>query len=278
MGDGLYRDEGDDSQGPARDFGFEFYASGPRTLKDTTLAMDTSDGWFTVHFPTVLLHVQKRAFEGHDPFQRDDYVSQKVYVQFPKAVRVNRAWVYSTGAEGDSYGWGTKDVVTCPPPPSASSQQSYSYHLHQTKPLLIPAAGDSHLEAAPTVGDTIVVPDASKPLENKQCADPFDEPEARVALRADYTVMSAYTRAVSTARIEVALDKAGNVLDAWTWQSSGSALEDKLAVQAARRSLFAAGRSYCQNVPSILLFGVEFGGYEGGFERTRSHQNVIDVR
>jgi TonB family protein len=61
-----------------------------------------------------------------------------------------------------------------------------------------------------------------------------------------------------TAGVVVAVERDGSVVDAWLWESSGTPLLDRAAMDQARKSTFVPGRAFCRNVPGYFLLRSEF--------------------
>lgn len=259
-----YARVGPDNAGdqPGALYGFNLSALGTRTLAQTTLAFDTSAGWFTVDVPAVTLDAKERHYHSATvSFMRRDYVSPAMYVRFPQDVTINHAWVYSASAQDDGpFGWQTKGNVACDPPAVESPQQAKRalYRSSETFYTLADADGDK-LSQVPRAGSLVIPAVSSKPLESAACAEPFSVPVVKIQAVPRYPEVARDQNAgEGTVSVQVALSGDGSLLDAWVWGPSGNTAFDEAAVRAARQSTYSGARAYCRDVPGRYFFRVTF--------------------
>lgn len=255
--------QSDGATDPAPLYGFALTALGPRTISASTLAFDTSAGWYTVQLPAVTLAEKVRHYTSPVvSFTRHDYVSSVLYARFPQPVRIEHAWVSSAAAQGDgAFGWQAQGSVTCDPPPAAAADQVR--HMADLRadpfkldPKLDPKDED-HLSAAPGAMSLLLSAQASTALETAHCTDPFREATVTHQVQAHYPAVGDALNLALT-RVELAIQADGTVSDAWVWAPSGVGAFDDESVRAAKNSTYAGARAYCRAVPGTYLFDVTF--------------------
>jgi TonB family protein len=74
----------------------------------------------------------------------------------------------------------------------------------------------------------------------------------------DYPRSERTRRANGLSIVEVAVNAAGTVTDAWTFLSSGSSAFDGVALASAEASTFTPGTAFCQPAGGLYLFNAEF--------------------
>jgi TonB family protein len=241
----------------SRLFGFDLTAQGPRSVT-AILAFDTNVGWYTAALPTVAIDEKDRHYTSPwADFVRRDFVSPKMYLQFPAAVNIKHVWVYTAQATGDDFGWAAKGQVTC----AASADAAVLPNIAERPPILDPKDSDRLTDAPPPDAKRIV-PVPSAPLGQTNCGQPFADATVTTPGTPDYpTVMSVRApdgHAAGTSVIQVAINPNGTLSDAWVWGTSGFSALDNAALDAAKRSGYRGAIAYCQPVPGMYLFKVTF--------------------
>lgn len=147
---------------PAALYGFELTALGLRTVAGT-IPFDTDHGWYTADVPPVGLFAKIRAYSSIETeFSRRDFVSPRMYLNFPANVKIREAWLYRASALNDgAFGWQRQGMVQCPP------QVAVTGGIHLQDP--------DELSAPPTASSLILSPIASAPLMSSDCAVPYKD-------------------------------------------------------------------------------------------------------
>lgn len=242
-------------------YGFNLSALGPRTITAATLAFDTSGGWYTLSVPPVALGEKDRHYSGAGVrFVRRDYVSAKLYVRFPQAVNIDRAWVFTANAQNDGpFGWQAQGNVACDPPGAPSPAQATRFPKRPAPFYTLAQADTDGLTEVPVSSSVILAAARSKPLENSTCADAFREATVKTQAVPQYPdVMRGQVSMPATVSVEVAIKSDGSLADAWVWGPSGFAAFDDAALRAAKLSTYQGARSYCRAVPGAYFFRVNF--------------------
>lgn len=240
---------------PAALYGFDLEAMGPRSLT-ATLAFDTSGGWFKIDVPPVTLTERVRHYTSVSAyFTRTDFVSPVMYVRFPQAVTLSHTWVYTARTSDDGpFGWAKQGQVTCDPPGTAKATGPIGRFAARLDPKDLDALSDP-----PAQRSFIAAAQRTAPLETGTCSDPFADATATDIVSPDYPMaLRGFSTRVLSSSIEVAIDAAGNVADAWVWGPSGAEAADAASLAAARATKYKAGRAYCRNVPGLYMFRVTF--------------------
>jgi hypothetical protein len=170
-----------------------------------------------------------------------------MYVEFPSAVTVTHAWVYSASIQGGGAAKSSDSLVVCPPMVSHVERQASVMQL-QMDP-----AENALLAAMPTIGAVHLKASASERLNSSNCSEPFHAAgPQRQALLGFPGLPDDSPDAMSI--VDVAINPDGTLRDEWVWQSAGSFDYDQEALKAARRSTYTGARAYCQGVPAIYRF------------------------
>ena len=246
--------------GPAtgsRLYGFDLAAQGPRSVA-AMLAFDTDAGWFTATLPPVVIAEKDRHYTSPwADFVRRDWVSAKMYLQFPVALKVKHAWVYTAQATGDQFGWTSKGPVSC----AASADAAVPQNFAERPPILDPKDSD-RLSDPPPANAKPLVPVTSAPLGQMKCGQPFADASVTTQSPPDYpSVMSVRApdgHAAGTSVIQVAINPNGTLSGAWIWGTSGFSALDNAALDAAKRSGYRGAMAYCEPVPGMYFFKVTF--------------------
>jgi TonB family protein len=199
-------------------------------------------------------------------FVRRDYVSPVLYVQFPKAVDVSHAWVFTAATQGDAlFNWDKQGTVQCEPSP----QMAYTIALQggQTVPSAhkryafykLDPQDEDHLSAPPTASALVLRAQQSQPLERGACAEPFRDAMVKDQAQPAYpTVMRDRDTGERSTSVMVAIGSDGTLADAWVWGPSGYEAFDDEALRAARLSKYTGPAAYCKPVPGYYFFRVTF--------------------
>jgi TonB family protein len=114
------------------------------------------------------------------------------------------------------------------------------------------------LTTAPASTATIISVEPATSPGNTARAHPFTDPQVKKAVAPEYPRSERARRTHALSIIEVALNAAGTVTDAWTFLSSGSAAFDGAAVASAGASTFTPGTAFCEPTGGLYLFNAEF--------------------
>ena len=240
--------DGDAATG-SRMFGFDLSAQGPRTVT-AMLAFDTDAGWFTAAVPPVAIGEKDRHYTSPwADFMRRDFVSAKMYLQFPAAVKVRRAWVYAAQAADDDFGWTAQGQVKC----SASAAIAVPPNVTEPPPTLDPKDSD-RLNDPPPANAKPLIAVKSAALGRTNCGQPFSDAAVTTQTSPDYPrVLSVHApggAAGGTSIIQVAINADGTLSDAWIWGTSGFSALDNAALDAAKHSGYRSAIAYCEPVPA----------------------------
>jgi hypothetical protein len=204
-------------------------ANSPRTILSAKIIADTDGGWYSWDVSKVPVTPQGTA--------GDEESARRVAV-FDKAVFVRHAWILQARTSGDTvYGWDAEGEVACGIPHFAHAEFS---------PQTPQNAQD--LPRDPTT--------PIAPPYDVHCAHPFAE--ARVVRAAQPVYPHFVPRMWYTAQIEVAIGDGDQLLDAWTYKSSGYKAIDLSALAAARASSYESATSYCQKADGFYIFRADF--------------------
>lgn len=221
--------------GPAQVYALYLAAMGPRSV-GAQVAFDTDAGWFTADVPSVTL-------EKTD----SSYRSPIFYVQFPKALTVQRSFVVSALSEGDGFGWASQGSVGCLPTnvePNNGIWDDIFYDptAFANLPGTLPAASS-------------IVAKPSQPLGSKNCAQPFKDAQVTKVAPPDPTPFSSQQSFAQsgTAALIVAVNADGGFADGWMARSSGNNPIDDSLLDSAKNSTYRAAIAYCQTVPSFYF-------------------------
>jgi hypothetical protein len=224
-------------------FTYTVDALSQRTV-DATLIADTDRGWFAWSVAAIpLASVTRMDQAGTWPVPYKAWVSNDLSVAIPGDVVVKHAWVTNARGTGEStFNWDAKGSIACdvpgfdaPPSPApvpsppmqiASLPSGTPVAKTTAAPFDIPTCDKPFVAAAPLNGPALN-PGALGGLNN--------------GLAAEATV------------IDVAVDGAGNVLDAWVKGSTHSAF-DKLAMTGALHSTYTGAVSYCRPAEGIAKY------------------------
>jgi Gram-negative bacterial TonB protein C-terminal len=231
----------------AASYRFRLGAISDRTVSGF-VRMQTDKGWFAAPFSGVAL---KATSQQHNDkgfaFSYQDYLSDDIVIKFPAAVSVRYAYVSQAQTKGETLlDWDKEGSVTCLPTPVAAKATP------APAPALPPISKTAIAIAARAI---------DAPLDAK-CDKPFADVELSKAGLLHVPSLFAHDNFTQvpegTAGVVVAVERDGSVVDAWLWESSGTPLLDKAAMDQARKSTFVPGRAFCRNVPGYFLLRSEF--------------------
>lgn len=237
-------------------------AEGPRSVKADVEAQ-TENGWFQFSIPEMAIVQQAVKYSTSQLlFTRNESSSALFYVRFPEgAGSVLRWWVSDAASSGDALmGWDEKGTVQCSPlaqapspgpTPDPALRKRYQAFAAERVSLPLqdydrmPGAGDVVLNAVRAAGRDL------------SCEKPFSNSSVVRPVAPDWPLGYTTTTQLQTlVRVGVAAD--GSLVDAWVFQPSGARAFDDAAVDAARRSTYAAGRAFCVAAPGMYIFRALF--------------------
>lgn len=238
---------------PATTYYYWLRALGPR-VADGIIVADTDQGWFTWTQQAVPLTWMTYTLTQQNA--KPVWVvaeSPEMSVAFPQPVHIRRTWIVSARAQADPYfGWEVKGTVTCAPPDFATMFGPNPDKIERT-----PRPSDPTPAPAPPTATAVPM---AAPSPAATCDHPF------VAAKVTAASQPVFPQAVkdegfsqyAVSEIYVAIDKTGKLADAWVFASSGYPELDRAALDAAKRSRYAAPISYCQPVYGTYLFRADF--------------------
>lgn len=243
-----------DGSGPATLYAFVLNAESARSVQGTVMVA-TSAGWYRVKFPSTALVERTYAYSGmFGDLSRTAYDSAAVYVRFPSPVGIEAAYVSDAQTSGEhDFGWDSKGDFSCLPQASNFADEApHNFHgLVQKFPR-------TDLTSAPAATASIIAAEPATSPGNDACAKPFSNVAVKKAVSPDYPQSERTRRANGLSIVEVAVNAAGNVTDAWTFLSSGSAAFDGAALASAEASTYTPGVVFCQPAGGFYLFNAEF--------------------
>ncbi len=231
--------------GSSQTYGLQLRALSDRQVS-ARVAFDTSAGWFQVDVPQTALSGSTRTIPLTYPVDIALSVSPIVYVRFPSAVRVDRAFVISAASFGDVFHWSDRGKVSCTPDAEAWADPKYSL------------ADLTGLSAPPNSTQSVLTAVSRNPLEGTACAQPFSTARVVKEAKTNYPDAARAVGASGTSIVAVAIDPDNSIADAWVQGTADDATLDAAALAAAQASTYQAARLYCQAVPSIFYLTVTF--------------------
>lgn len=263
---------------PATMFAIRLDAASARSVQGV-VGFDTTGGWYQVAVPDIpLLAVESRWSDDAVEFKRHEFLSDPIYVSFPKPVTIASAFMISATTQGESvFGWDAKGTVTCAAPSdrlntpqkypnaggdretldvltvdrSAGTQSGTTESLRRLSPKLDiepPPSGAGSVHATIPAA----VPDAS-------CRAPFAPAKVKELLQPPYPdILGREDIPFAEVLIAVAVSATGKVDAAWVFAPSGFTAIDESALHGARGSTYEPARSFCQDAPGTYLFKADF--------------------
>ncbi len=222
------------------------------------VAVDTNAGWYSVKVrPTVLnLRIEHLELRGRR-FQRTVFTSAPLYVRFPSALKVLDAFVLSASAPDETrFGWGQLGRFTCQAPAGfglTRPASPYQVAIHNTSTR-------TDLSRMPAAGEFVAQARLMTPPGSTACAHPFLNASVVRAAPASYPFGVNIPYAVNVG-VRISISPGGRLVDARVYAPSGYRALDAAALSAARRSIFRAGRSFCESAPGTYLFWVRFSPF-----------------
>jgi len=211
---------------------------------DATIIADTSRGWFTWSVTGVALAgVNRIDAAGTWPVPYKAWASRDLTVAIPGGAIVTHAWVTNARATGETtFNWDAKGSIACDVPGFEATPSP--------APLAAPLASIASLPA-----ETAVAKMTAAPFDITSCEKPFvaAAPLSGPPLNPAALGGANQGLAAEAAVIDVALDGAGNILNAWVEGSTHSAF-DKLAMSGALQSKYQGAVSYCRPAEAIAKY------------------------
>jgi hypothetical protein len=224
-------------------FTYTVGALSQRTV-DATLIADTNRGWFVwsvAGIPLALVNRMDKA--GTWPVPYKAWSSGDLSVAIPGDVIVKHAWVTNGRAIGETtFNWDAKGSIACdvpgfdaPPSPA---------------PAAAPPASIARIPP-----QTPLAKATAAPFDAATCDKPFVAAAPLSGPALNPAVLGGLTTGLTAEAtvVDVAVDGAGNVLDAWVEGSTHSAF-DKLAMTGALHSTYTGAVSYCRPVEAIAKY------------------------
>jgi hypothetical protein len=236
-------------------------AEGPRSVT-ADIEAQTENGWYAFSVPATAIVQQAVKYKTPQlTFTRNEPSSALFYVRFPDdAGKVLRWWVTDATSSGDTaLGWDARGKVNCSPYAQADPSATPSPDWQKRYPAFLAQRVDPPLpdyDRMPSTGD-LVLTAAPATRSNLFCDKPFANSTVFHAVAPTWPLGYTITEQMETlVRVDVAAD--GSLVDAWVFQPSGLHPFDDAAVEAARRSTYAAGRAFCAPAPGIYIFRALF--------------------
>jgi TonB family protein len=222
-------------------------AQSARTVSGT-LAMHTADGWYSAAFSNVRLSPYTEEWQdSFTAFSRSAFLSNVLYVRFAEPVVLISSFVHD--AQNFVCPEQREDTMLSLDTTRSYSTKTNMGDMRWSNPL--PAD-----TAPPPPGTPTLSPTPTGAPGPTDCATPFaDGAVARPAI--PRFPSPAYGFSGETV-VQVAIAASGRLDDAWVWAPSGSKMFDAAAVNAAKLADYLPARSFCEDVPSLYLFRVEF--------------------
>jgi TonB family protein len=242
-----------DGPGPATLYAFALDAQSARSVQGTVM-IATSAGWYQVKFPRTPLVARTYSYSGKfGNLSRTAFDSAALYVRFPSAVDISTAYVSEAQTFGEAdFGWDSKGEFTCLAQAGFFDAKPHSFNG------LVLNDPRTDLTTAPASGAAVLVAKPAQSPGDTSCAHPFSNPAVKKAVMPDYPRSERTRRTYGLSIVELALNAAGTVTDAWTFLSSGSAAFDGAALASAEASTFDAGTAFCKPTGGLYLFNAEF--------------------
>ena len=133
------------------------------------------------------------------------------------------------------------------------------YTVKQGSESGVPQGVATSAGTAKTVA-TPAPPATPAPTPKPACAQPHVDATTTNPVTPDTPEMAKQQGATGTVQVKVSLDPAGHVVGASVYKSSGSALLDQAAVQAAKQSSYAPEIDNCAKVAGDYIFRADFEG------------------
>jgi hypothetical protein len=247
----------DESNGLATIFAYAVNGAAPREVYGSVI-VDTDKGWFT--FPFTRAHLTRRIYHFSQGLRRWTFPtaeSEPLYVGFPMPVRIVSAYVNAAHATDDpTFNWDAKGDVVCGPPagleaPPPPPPPKGAVHAKLDDPR-------SDLNGEPAAGAPVASATSIGPPGDLSCKEPFTQATVTHEMPVDYPSQDADSRRPGTAFVDVAIDGAGNLLDAWLSVETDSRPMNDAALRAARLSTYKGGTAFCKPANGVYIFRVEF--------------------
>lgn len=226
-----------------------------------TLVMHTENGWYTLPFTNVVLtQYQEQWQDQYVRFTTPLFLSPVFYLRFSQPVTVSGWFVSEASTSGEVvFGWDAKGKVTCASgrdisvvafgAKASTSTRVSRGDLHWLNPL--PTSS-----AAPPSDTPMLTPALTSAPGSTDCAVPFADAVVTKAIAPSFPPASRGENGETFVQVAVSAD--GHLDDAWVWGPSGDKLLDAAALEAAQDSKYAPARAFCQDVPGMYFFRVQF--------------------
>jgi hypothetical protein len=224
-----------------------------------TLLVQTDGAWYVVDFPmTGLVPVEQRFHNADTRWQRDDYFSRPLYVQFPSSVSETLRWsVLAARSSGDKvFHWDDRGNVTC----KFDATGSPTVRLDAHTGIVADTPPPYDLTQPPSPSDVVIVPTPADFAQSVTCDQPFEDATSTNALTPSWPSWFGVLSHPVTVAVIVALSHDGQADDAWVLEPSGLQELDVRAVDAAKHSSYKAARVFCLPAPGYFIFLVRYGG------------------
>ena len=221
-----------------------------------TVAFQTDQGWYSVPFDNVPLTEFDQQWKAkYVEFTRKSFTSDDLFVRFPRAVNLQSAFVNDAQTKGDTvFGWDAKGRVSCAG--LSAKQFSEAQRPQRLATLLNPRPTQT-----PEATTSFLTPAIASAPGLTACAVPFADASVPHPGRVTYPEAAKFASVQSAnVLVEVAVSAAGQLEDSWIYAPSGNRYFDDAAMEVTHRSTYAPRRSFCQDVPGLYLFRVEFEG------------------
>jgi hypothetical protein len=224
-------------------FTYTVDALSQRTV-DATLIADTNRGWFAWSVARVpLASVTRMDQAGTWPVPYKAWSSSELGVAIPGDVVVKHAWVTNARATGETtFNWDAKGSIACDVPG------------FDAPPSPVPAQSSAPAIASLPAGTPVATATAA-PFDIPTCDKPFVAAAPLTGPALNPAALGGLNNglAAEATVIDVAVDGAGNVLDAWVKGSTHSAF-DRLALTGALQSKYTGAVSYCRPAEGIAKY------------------------
>jgi TonB family protein len=242
-----------DGPGPATLYAFALDAQSARSVQGSVLVA-TSGGWYRVKFPLTALISRTYSYSGKfGDLSRNAFDSDAIYVRFPSALDISTAYVSEAQTSGEhDFGWDSKGNFACLPQSGFFDENPRNFNG------LVLSNPRTDLTTPPRNSAAIITAESVPAPGDIACPKPFTNPAVKRAVSPDYPRSERTRRTYGLSIVELALNAAGTVTDAWTFLSSGSAAFDGAALQSAESSTFTPGLAFCKPTGGLYLFNAEF--------------------
>jgi hypothetical protein len=233
--------------GPATQFRYALGARSERVVESASMIADTDRGWYAWNVADIPIGKNLR--------------SDSLRVTFPQELTIRHAWVTAAALSTKTeFPWKPDRSYPCEVPTYSNrgAAESEEGREQSRRPGGSPSPAIAALPSpSPGALETVAFP-AAMPFDSIECAVPFRQARVTAAKSPEYP--SGFDAGPLTVKVDIQLDEAGRILDAWIWQTSNAIAFDAAGLRAARLSTYAPAISYCQPVLGEYLFTASFQG------------------